>query len=64
MELREYLFRKRKSVTEFAKEIDYERTHISAIMSGRKKPGKKVARAIEKATNGEVTAEELLKGEE
>jgi DNA-binding transcriptional regulator YdaS (Cro superfamily) len=61
MDLREYLFRKRMTVTDFSKLIDYSRTHISEIIHGTRRPGKKVARIIEKATNGEVTAEELLK---
>lgn len=60
MDLREYLFRKRITVTEFSNLIDYSRTHISEIMHGSRKPGKKVIRIIEKATNGEVKAEDLM----
>lgn len=63
MELREYLFRKRIKLTEFSKLINYDITYISKIINGSRKPGRKMAEIIEKATEGEVTAEELLKGE-
>ena len=61
MDLREYLFRHRISVTAFSSQINYARTYISEIVNGVKKPGRKLAELIEKATNGEVKAEELLK---
>lgn len=64
MDLREYLFRKRMSVTEFAKKINYTRTYVNNILTGTKKAGKKLAKLIEKETNGEVKAEELLKNKE
>lgn len=64
MELREYLFRKRMKISEFSKQINYGRGYINEIINGTKKPGKKIAEAIEKATNGEVTAQEVLKDKE
>ena len=63
MDLREYLFRKKMSATEMSHIIECSRTHISEIVHGRRIPSKRLARDIEKATNGEVTIEELLKGE-
>ena len=63
MNLREYLFINRLSVKEFSEKVDYSRTHISGIMHGKLKPSPKLARRIEKETNGEVTIEELMKGE-
>ena len=60
MDLREYLFRKRKSLVEFSQEIKYERTYISSIIHGRNKPGRKFAEAVEVATGGEVTYSEML----
>lgn len=63
MDLREYLFRHRISVKDFSERINYARAYISDIVNGGKKPGKKLAAIIEKATNGEVLAEELLKGQ-
>jgi transcriptional regulator with XRE-family HTH domain len=62
MELREYLFRKRMTLTSFCETINYDITYISKIMNGARKPGKHLAKMIELATNGEVKAEELLKG--
>ena len=60
MDLREYLFRKRISVTDFAKQIDHSRPHLSSIVNGLRQPSPRLARAIEKATSGEVTAKELM----
>lgn len=60
MDLREYLFRKRISITDFAAKIRYNRVYLSKIINGSRIPGKKLAEDIEKATNGEVTAKELL----
>jgi transcriptional regulator with XRE-family HTH domain len=62
MDLREYLFRNNLHLSDFAKIVNYSRQHVSGVMHGTIKPGKKLAEAIEKATNGEVKAEELLKG--
>lgn len=61
MDLREYLFRKKIKIVDFAKEIQYGRTYVNEIVTGSKKPGKKFAQAVEKATEGAVTAKELLK---
>ena len=61
MNLKEYLFYKRMTVKDFSEKIGYSRTHISATMNGHLKMNKKLARAIERETEGEVTAEELLK---
>ena len=63
MNLREYLFLKRMSVTEFSKMVDHSRNYISQIINGKHVPSKKLARAIERATDGEVKADELMKGE-
>ncbi len=61
MDLREYLFRKRITVTDFAKKINYGRTYVNEIVSGNRTPGRKLAETIEKETQGEVTVAELLK---
>jgi len=60
MDLRTYLFFKRKSIKSLAEEIDYSPSQLSAVVSSKRKPGRKLAKLIEKATNGEVKAEELL----
>jgi DNA-binding transcriptional regulator YdaS (Cro superfamily) len=64
VELREYLFHKRLTLTAFCKHINYDVAYISKIIHGNRKPGRKLAEIIEKATDGEVTAEELLKDKE
>lgn len=60
MQLREYLFFNRIKVTDFAKQIGYERAYINKIVNGKMIPGKRLAETIEKATNGNVTLQELI----
>lgn len=60
MNLREWLFRNKKSVTDFAKELNVSRTHLNLISSGIRKPSPELAKRIEKATKKGVTKEELL----
>lgn len=60
MNLREWLFRKRRKVTDFAKEVGVSRNHINMIVNDHAKPGAGLAAKIEAATNGEVTLRELL----
>lgn len=64
MNLKEYLFLHRISVSEFSHKIKCNRSYFSRLINGHVKPGKRLAEDIEQATNGEVTAEELLKGKE
>lgn len=62
MNLRDYLHFERIATKHFAQELDISPTHLYAYLSGRIRISKKLARAIEKKTNGKVTAEEVLKG--
>ncbi len=57
MDLREYLFKERIKIVTFAKQINYDVTYINKICLGMYYPGKKLARIIEDATNGEVVYE-------
>jgi DNA-binding transcriptional regulator YdaS (Cro superfamily) len=61
--LKEYLFFKQKSVTDFAKEMAVSRSHMNKIVLGKIKPSRLLAKEIERVTNGEVKAEDLLKEE-
>ena len=63
MDLKDYLYLKRMTINEFSEWIGYSRTHISGIINGRLKPTKKLAQYIEKMTEGEVKAGDLMKGE-
>lgn len=63
MNLREYLFKKRITPTDFARAINYHPSYLQAITRGERLPGKKLAKIISDATNGEVTIEELLEQE-
>ena len=61
--LKVYLFYKNMSITAFAKLIGVSRNYIGQICLGKMTPAKFLAKEIERATNGEVKAEDLLKGE-
>ena len=63
MDLKDYLYLKRMTIQEFSELIGYSRNHLSGIINKRLKPTRKMAQYIEKMTNGEVKAEDLLKGE-
>lgn len=63
MDLREYLFRNRIKISTFARSINYGRGYVTEIINGTKTPGKKLAKAIEEATNGQVTINEVLNKE-
>lgn len=60
MDLREYLFRKQISIADFSKKIGYSRTYISLIVHKKMKPSKRLAAAIEEATEGIVKVKDLL----
>ena len=64
MDLREYLFRKRLSIKEFGEMVYCSRTYISNIVHKKRTPSIRLAKSIEKVTNGEVTAESLLNMED
>jgi DNA-binding XRE family transcriptional regulator len=60
--LKEYLFYKRMTITDFAKMIGVSRHHISQITLNKYHPSKLLAEEIERKTEGEVKSEDLLKG--
>ena len=61
MNLKEYLFVKKISITEFSNFMGYSRTHMSSIINGHLKPSRFMAKSIERATNGQVKAENVFK---
>jgi len=61
MKLRDYLHFEKMTQKKFAESIDINPLHIGAYIHGRVRLGKKTARAIERVTQGKVTAEEILK---
>ncbi len=60
-DLKYWLFRNNLSMRAFSKMIDYSIPHLSWCLSGKYKMGRKLAKAIETATNGEIKATDLLK---
>lgn len=63
MKLKIWIVSNKKTITEFSSELGITRTHLGEIMNGRRKAGNTLAKLIEIKTNGEVKAEDLLKGE-
>ncbi len=61
--LKKYLFFKEMSITNFAKELKVTRAYMNRIVRGKIKPSRLLAEEIERRTNGEVKAEDLLKTE-
>lgn len=62
MKLRDYLWEQGIRQEDFADTVDVGRTHLSCIITGKRKPGRKLARRIETATNGVIKAKECLNG--
>jgi hypothetical protein len=60
MELKVWLAKNRITVVEFSRIVDYSRGHLSGVINGSYKCGRRLAKTIEKATKGEVKAEELM----
>ncbi len=59
--LRDYLWDNDIQIKAFAESLELTASHLSNYMHGRLRVSKKVARAIERATKGEVTAEDIMK---
>lgn len=60
MKLSEWQKRKRTTNVDLARIVGVHRSYICHINARRRIPSAKIALAIEKATNGQVTKEELL----
>lgn len=61
MDLREYLFRHRISLTAFCEITGYSKAQLSAIKNEKRNPGPRLAKEIVRATNGIVTIQDLMK---
>lgn len=60
MELEDYLKQNGISIVKMADMIGYDGNYLVQIVGKRKKPGAKLAKAIQKFTNNEVRANDLL----
>ena len=60
VDLDEYLFRKRVSQTDFAKDLGISRNHLGEILRGRRTPSVKLAKKIEELTQREVPREQAM----
>lgn len=60
MKLKLYLVANKISITDFCEKVGCNRGYMNDIANGKKIPGKHLAQAIEKETNGEITVKDLL----
>lgn len=60
MDLREYLYRHRMTVKTLSELLECSRTYLSEIINGKSFPSKRFAKDVERVTNGEVKAIELM----
>jgi|HubBroStandDraft_4_1064222.scaffolds.fasta_scaffold16069_8 hypothetical protein len=62
--LREYLFINDLNLSQFAEIVGCNRVYLSKIFHGKTRPGRILAKSIEKHTGGKVKAVDLLYGDE
>lgn len=60
MELDEWLFKNKMTASDFAKSLECNRNWMYSVVNKRVKPGKRLARDIVLATQGQVTEKELM----
>lgn len=60
MKLADYLYFNKLTIGEMAKKIGMSREHLGKIVSGKQIPSVPTARKIEEATDGQVSAIELV----
>jgi transcriptional regulator with XRE-family HTH domain len=63
MNLRDWILSKGLRQEDFAKQIDVSRAHLSSVICGTRPAGRKLAKSIQSATNGEITASSVLIGD-
>ena len=61
MDLREYIFRNRLTITAMAQQLMVNRNYLARIVNGHLIPSKRLAKDIERCTNQDVKAEEFVK---
>jgi len=60
MQLKQWLFENRKTISEFAILTGFSRTSVTSILSKKIKPSERFLYEIDKATNGQVKKEDLI----
>lgn len=60
MNLKQYLSKRKMSISEMARLLGVSKQYMSLIIKGKKFPSIHLSRDIESITNGEITAYELL----
>jgi len=62
MDLYEYRFKFHTPYSKIARKVGCSRNYLTLIANKQIRPGKFLAKAIELATDGHVTVEEIMKG--
>lgn len=60
--LKIYLIQNEISLKDFSTRLDFNYNYLVDVVAGRKKCGKKLAKYIERETNGQIKAADLLAG--
>ena len=63
MELDIWLCTNKMTITELARHLECDRHYLNQIVNKRLRPGKRLARDISLATQGQVTEKELMSTE-
>jgi DNA-binding transcriptional regulator YdaS (Cro superfamily) len=64
MNLRDWLYKKKITITAFSKSLNITRDHINSIVTGRRKAGSRLAKDITAATEGQVRPHEFADAKE
>lgn len=60
MNLREYLFSSKITAKDFALKAGISKSYLSRLLNGATRPSKQMSSHIEKVTNGDVRAENII----
>lgn len=60
MKLKDYLIKNKISITEFSRQLEHSRPHLSKVINGRLIPSLYLAKIIERETKGEVKIIDLI----
>lgn len=60
MKIDEFIGKRKVNITQLAKEIGYDQAYLNKVLNGFYKPSRQVATALEEASNGQITYDDLL----
>lgn len=60
MKVDEFIGKRNVNISQLAKKINYDQAYVNKILNGFYKPSKQIAKALEEATEGKITYDDLL----